>query len=429
MTLGIAVEGQAAKRGMIPRLPAPDRLLADARSWIDAEYAGVVRRTIQEGDATCARLRVELHPAADPLVLTADADGRVSVAGPTDGAGPGYHTFLGRLVERLGDALQIPWTPPDPAAPVAWVGSRQPLAERPAVERAHLETLARDLGRAIDQRRRGQTGIPVGLRPDTGFEVDEAIATPLGPRDDAWLDRVARDVRAATEIRPWWFDVMDARYQLARALVILWTEVRWRPPADDGERATMDEALTLLRRALPTDPSLPYPWREWAELMRLRASPDPRADRILQMAAQVDPAVPLIGYRRRPVRIAHEGWTLPVPGTFSEQRADGEWRGGDRGRHVTIAATATQTPDGRPMPPGRFLADVAGDLGEGTLRHEQGELRGVARLTSDASSGVEVAVLEGFSAVTGSGAAIRVEFDDSDDWQWAIELWRSLRPA
>jgi hypothetical protein len=96
---------------------------------------------------------------------------------------------------------------------------------------------------------------------------------------------------------------------------------------------------------------------------------------------------------------------------------------------VTIAATATQTPDGRPMPPGRFLADVAGDLGEGTLRHEQGELRGVARLTSDASSGVEVAVLEGFSAVTGSGAAIRVEFDDSDDWQWAIELWRSLRPA
>ena len=38
-------------------------------------------------------------------------------------------------------------------------------------------------------------------------------------------------------------------------------------------------------------------------------------------------------------------------------------------------------------------------------------------------------MLEGFSAVTGSGAAIRVEFDSSDDWKWAIELWRSLRPA
>ena len=77
----------------------------------------------------------------------------------------------------------------------------------------------------------------------------------------------------------------------------------------------------------------------------------------------------------------------------------------------------------------RFLTTVAGDLGEGMLRHEDGEVRGRARVTSDASSGVEVAVLEGFSAVTGSGAAIRVEFEPSDDWKWAIDLWRSLRPA
>ena len=50
-------------------------------------------------------------------------------------------------------------------------------------------------------------------------------------------------------------------------------------------------------------------------------------------------------------------------------------------------------------------------------------------MTVDASSGVEVAVLEGFSAVTGSGCAIRVEFNESEDWRWAIDLWRSLRPV
>ena len=143
----------------------------------------------------------------------------------------------------------------------------------------------------------------------------------------------------------------------------------------------------------------------------------------------MDQALPRIGYRRRPVAVVHEGWLLPVPGTFSDQRSDGEWRGGERGRHVTFAATVTQTPGGMPMPADRFLTEVAGDLGEGMLHHEDGEVRGRARMTADASSGVEVAVLEGFSAVSGSGCAIRIEFSESDDWRWAIDLWRSLRPA
>ena len=52
---------------------------------------------------------------------------------------------------------------------------------------------------------------------------------------------------------------------------------------------------------------------------------------------------------------------------------------------------------------------------------------GRARLVTDASSGIEVGVLEGYSAIRGSGAAIKVEFDDPEDWQWAVETWRSLR--
>ena len=89
----------------------------------------------------------------------------------------------------------------------------------------------------------------------------------------------------------------------------------------------------------------------------------------------------------------------------------------------------TQTANGIPMSADRFLTTVAGNLGDGVMAYEDGELRGRARVTSDASSGLEVAVLEGFSAVTGTGAAIRVEFDSSDDWRWAVDLWRSVRPA
>jgi hypothetical protein len=54
---------------------------------------------------------------------------------------------------------------------------------------------------------------------------------------------------------------------------------------------------------------------------------------------------------------------------------------------------------------------------------------GRAKIRTDATSGVEIGILEGFSAVTGSGAAIRVEFDDPADWHWAIDTWRALAPV
>jgi hypothetical protein len=433
VTVEIRVEGQASKRGMIPRMPAPDKLLADAQAWVEAEYGSIVRNAAVVSQGSCPELRLQLHPAAAAVTLTAGEDGRVSASATTSGVGPGYHTFVGRVLERLGEELAIAWTPPSDrraGSPAPWVGSRQPLADRAVVEREHLVQLRRVLERARDQRGLGLHAIPIGLLPGTRFEHDGAVLTPLGPRDDAWLDRAVKLPRAAIDILPWWLDITDARYQLTRALVILWTEVRWRTPTTDEERAAVDEALSLLRNAIRADGSLAYPWREWAELARLRALPDAIPDRVLPSADAADPTQPLIGYRRRPVEVVHEGWLLPaVPGTFSEARMDGEWRGGEGGRQVTFAATATETPDGRPMTAERFLTDVAGDLGEGVLQHDAGEVRGRARLTTDTSSGVEVAVLEGFSAVTGSGCAIRVEFSESDDWRWAIDLWRSLRPA
>ena len=54
---------------------------------------------------------------------------------------------------------------------------------------------------------------------------------------------------------------------------------------------------------------------------------------------------------------------------------------------------------------------------------------GKARLNVDDSSGVSTGVLEAYAAVTGRGAAMRVVFDDPNDWPWAMDVWRALSPA
>ena len=96
--------GQAAKRGLIPRIPSADRLLADIETWLREEYPDQVRSiTPHPGEAgEGAERHVSLHPAAPDLRLAADDLGRVTVSAVTVPTGPGYHTFVARLLERLG---------------------------------------------------------------------------------------------------------------------------------------------------------------------------------------------------------------------------------------------------------------------------------------------------------------------------------------
>ena len=203
----------------------------------------------------------------------------------------------------------------------------------------------------------------------------------------------------------------------------MWLEVRWRKPAVEGEAERLEDVHRLLSRAYPIDPGLPYPWHDWAELITFGGYEDGMT-RQVHSRTKLEPPGPPIGYRRDPVSISHEGWALEIPGDFAERRTEEEWWGGGAGRSVTLAATDTGS-----MAAQAFLAQVAGDLGAEALSHQEGPVVGRARITSDDASGVAVGVLDGYSAINGSGAAIRIVFDDPNDWQWALDLWRSLAPG
>jgi hypothetical protein len=435
----VEITGHAAKRGVIPRLPTGERLLADLESWLQADYADVVRAVRSAPTASdAAGILVSLHPAAPDLSVRADDLGQVGARGVVSYLGAGYETFVRRLLDRAGEELDIAWEPDETATSGEASEATPPAAERTGgrarAERDQLTWLGLALAGARSSVRRGAGGIHLGIDPGVRFDSDAALVTPLGPRDEAWLERAADDPRVAVEICPWWFDATDARYLLNRALCLMWTEVRWRPPVDDAERELIDEVLNLLRRSYPLEPSLPFPWHEWQELISLRGSrtvttrPDAMGRQVAERAAAVPAPFAPLGYRRRNVTILQHGWQLTVPGTYSERRTAEEWSGSDGGRRITIAATETGDERG-PMRPQTFLAQVAGDLGDEAIRHEDGAVLGIARLTAGNEAGVSVGVLDGFSAIVGSGAAIRVEFHDPADWSWAIEQWRALAPV
>jgi hypothetical protein len=424
---GLSLVGQPDKRGVLRQVPSPEELLLEADAWLRNEPRETVRATRLGVDATNRpALFAMLHPAAPDVAIVASESGRLILTASTAVAGPGYHTFLAQLVRRLGTDLDVTWALCDGVVETDELLFEPP--DRESVEREMLGWLMPALQAARSARARGAEMVHLGLSAGTRFTLSGAVATILGPRDDAWLETAIRQPVTAVEIWPWWSDATDARYLLNRALCLMWTEVRWRPPGIVDEAVLVDEVRSYLRRAHGLDPTLAYPWREWAELLRLRGGEDPLAERINAGARQAD-AGPLIGYRRGQVTATHEGWSISVPGSFAERRGADEWWGGEAGRSVTLAATTTGTHGGRPMPPEMFLDQVAGQIGTDAIQHRLGPVVGKARLTTDTSSGIEVAVLDGYSAVVGSGAAVKIVFDSPADWEWALETWRSLQPA
>jgi hypothetical protein len=440
LTVGLQLIGQAGKRGLVPRVPATERLVADVEAFLRADVGDALGAVVRaEPEADAATLRATFHPAAEPVEFHVAPGGRVEVAATTAHAGPGYHTWLCHLLRRMATELSLEWADADAEVPSrdgAESRSRDDTGyfwsdDRGDVERAHLVWLRAVLRRAADPPLGRTEPIPLASFAGHRFAADGAIISALGPRPDAWLADALDRPSLAADVWPWMTDAQDARYMLNRARCLMWTDVRWRAPATDEERATLDEVIRLLRRAFPLEPSLPYPWREWRETLQLAGlATDPMTERIVREAeaAEASDSSPLIGYRRRPVQVDHAGWTLTVPGSWAERRTDEEWWGGEAGRSITLAGVQTGEA-GEPMPAKAFLDRVAGHLGREPLTHVDGPLLGRARIEIDASSGIEVATLDGYVAVLGRGAAIRVQIHDPSDWEWALDMWRSLSPA
>ncbi|HEY7589798.1 MAG TPA: hypothetical protein VH723_02325, partial [Candidatus Limnocylindrales bacterium] len=281
LSVGLRIVGQAAKRGLIPRLPSADALLGEVERWLGMEARETATGAPWVAFGTpLATLRTSLHPAATDVEFIADEAARLTVTATTAEAGPGYHTYLCQLLKRLGTDVNIEWEPADASVGTGDETGYFESGRRSDAETALLFWLRDNLQAACDARERGKPPVQLVAVPGHRFTFEGAIATALGPRDDDWLKTAVNDPRVAADVWPWIADAMDARYLLNRALVLMWTRVRWRAPGTDEERETIEEVLRLLRKAFPFDPDLAYPWREWHELLELSGAVDPMAERI-----------------------------------------------------------------------------------------------------------------------------------------------------
>ncbi len=352
-------------------------------------------------DALRERLARYPHPAAEDIEVT--DEGIVSAA--TTPVGPGYHVSVCRTLDVATRELAIRWDPPDDDGGGDETGyfHDRDVAE---LERHMLQWLRTVATWVLEND--DASGIHLALPTSHMYRVDGVI-TPTGPRDRAWFQAVVEDPRRGVDFFPWWnADEEDAAATLARARCLMWTEVRWREPNTDQEEAARQVALDLVTEAWELDPTLDYPAREWCEL------DDDPPDEIVARAKLA--TGPLIGYRRHPVRVTLVGgWSVEIPGEFSEEWEDGTWSAWHDGRTVWFDAFQRDAP-------AEELVEAVPAEGE-VLHRRDGNVIKKAYL----QRGEEECTLSTRNAIDGKVCVSTIVFPTEDELAWAIETWASIR--
>lgn len=340
------------------------------------------------------------HPAAGPIEIHDDG----TFWATTTPAGPGYHIALCDELRRVSEELQIAWAPPEDEEPDEYFFEQNAAA----VERQMLQWL-KTVAQIMCEQELDKGGISMPIDHEYRFE---GIATPLGPRTVEWVRAVAEDPRQGIDFFVWWTPGENAAALLGRALFLMWNEVCWRDPTCDFEEELNDEVLALLERAFALDPSLDYPAREWCEIGY--EIPDE-----IEARAKTQTG-PLIGYRRQPVRVRlSDGWSLEIPGEFSEEWTDDGWSAWYMGR--TIWFNSFQ----KPGPASEHVLEVPA---EGELFERcDGEVLKRAYLGKIIEDDGEYFSLTTRNAVEGKLAVVTIVYPDEDSREWAFATWESIK--
>jgi hypothetical protein len=428
-TLGERESGEAA--GAARQDDLLDRALAHLEATTRPALCSSERTRDADGrDVLC----VSFHPGAEDVVLIDEGDGRVAAAANTATCGPGYHRFVCDTLRALGEALDVTWDPESPDGDVGDETGYFHSGDAAAIDRtfaAWLQGVARRIRFLLSGP---NSEIALSMPESHAFQHDGAIATPLGPRDAAWIERVARDGTQGFDVFPWRAPGVGADYFLGRALVRMWSDVRWRPPLDEEERQGLAEVAALLEAAYRAAPGgvsadRPYPWREWAELQELLGTDSLLATRT-KLRAESTAAAPPIGYRRRDVRVRLSGgWSLQVPGAFAESWDErGTWHGTDGVRAVWFTSFRVGD-EGAAPDAASILAARAPLEGEPLPERTEGPVRSRAALRRTDDEGRPLFEVHIDAAVPGGHAFLTVVVVDEAHLAWAEALRSTLRHA
>jgi len=427
MSLGLYLKGLFAQKEGISAPRIFDRaMLEDFEKWLsNVAFEELEWSQWTEDDEGNPCLMMQLHPGAEPMMLSNCEDGALLIAAATSSAGPGYHIFVCDLIRKMGQVFGLEWVTDDAVeyydeTGYFETGDKARLYEEFATWIGALTARVQELSR---------DGAKFHLAmPFDGhqFDVAEPILTQLGPRTMTWLESVAEQPARGQDIFPWWEDGHGAEYHLGRAVCYMWNAVRWRDPLTEGEAELLECVLGHLDSAYNLDPDLKYPWAEWYEIITYLGTQYELNDLVEEKAAECCEEHVSLGYRRRDVRKnLGGGWSVVIPGDFVEELEEGQtFLAFDQTRNVRVTCMSASDTSGNSLDATEILKKIK--VYDDPLKYEQGAVLGRAYFETVTEPESAFWMLRGVTAASGTFTQVTVCFESEDERQWAIDTWRSL---
>jgi hypothetical protein len=256
------------------------------------------------------------------------------------------------------------------------------------------------------------------------FTSDQAAITPTGPRNMDWLRKTARGEISGEDFFAWNQPGLHAEYFLRRALVRMWCDVRWRSPTDDTEREILEEVADSLLRAYKLDPTLTFPWTEWAEV--LQHLQYDREEFAMVRSRGTEPSE--IGYRRNDVCVILPGrWSIRIPGSFSDFAPDeeGDFVSLDPPKEIWFTAYEFDLLDDASFEARR---QEIRDSRPEYLQENDGYIAKAAITRTADSTGDEYFVLRSSQLRRSGRAVCTIVFYKATEKELALRIWRSISP-
>jgi hypothetical protein len=318
MGIEIQLHGHITSKVHRPGRAAADALLNLVQEWwgddlLDAQLHA-------EGGDT--RLDLLTHPLAEPMEIFIPRRGEIEVAVRTSTVGPGYHQRVCEFCHHLSGVFGIDWSDDEDQDETGYFAT----VDRASLEKAMFDWLQAVCASCLEHIVPGEHPPRLCMPVDQHFHTPGFIQTPTGPRTMAWLQAVAADP-SGPEGRSFfsaWSAERTPAELLSRALAHMWMDIFWVPPQSGHSERALVAAADLLAEAYRADPTLDYPWPEWAEILEcLGQDDDPLAASVRELASG---RAATIGYRRglTTFREAPGPWSITLPGRFESDWEDEE---------------------------------------------------------------------------------------------------------
>jgi hypothetical protein len=406
----------------------PSTFLKKLEEWIGntcAELAPTFRTGFVD-EKPC--LFSHFHPAAEEVEICLADPNHITVSANTSTVGPGYHIYLCDLFRRWTDEFSVCWqandidddTPYGDETGYFFTRNQQAVYDQ-------MQSWLRFLAESFFNGTMGvdPSNVALCMPIDFRFAPDSAAVTQLGPRDRDWLSQMHRGLKDYREFFAWYDTGLSANYYLGRALIQMWSNVRWRKPATANETRLLQSVSHSLETAYRLDPGLDFPWNEWTEVLSFLGNNAP--DLPFVRAKANGPGH--IGYRRSLVKTRLPGnWWIETEGSFSTFEPDdkGDLSGIDPPRevHFTAFSVSGENPGERL---GRLRAQVLAEHHE--FAHEEDAYISVADIRREWLALRRRYLLKSVHIGTQGYAVCTLLFAHADDREWALRVWRSIQPS